>query len=1056
MKHIYLLVFSLLLCTVSMQAQDKTVSGTISDELGPLFGVNVTVKGSQGLGTTSDLDGKYMLKVPEGSETLIFSYLGYETKEMPIGGGGIIDMTMAEDVLRLSEVVVTALGVSRNEKSVGYAVQDLDGDEFTQAREANIINSLSGKVAGVQINSSSGSVGASSRILLRGASSITGNNDPLFVVDGVPIDNSNYGNAGSGGGVDQPNGVADINPDDIETISVLKGPNAANLYGLRAANGVVLITTKKGSKNQKGIGISVNSSTTFERPLVLPDFQNSYGQGPDRSNFVWVDGQTGDGGVDESWGPPLDVGLNFVQWDSYTRDGAASPWVSNPDNIRDFFETGLTLNNNVSLTGGNKTASFRLSGGFMDQKGMVPNTDFKKYNLSGASSLILAERLTANISVNYIKSQADNLPTVGYNNENPVQQMIWSGRQVDFNKLKDYENLPLAAEGTAAEGTPINWNTLYQNNPYWVLHTNLNGLDKDRIIGNVNLNYKINDMFDITAQTGTDTWSSKTSNQKGIGSNENPNGFYREINRRFTELNTQLLLGFNKELTNTVGLSLSIGGNRMTQDYNRVIIEAQQLELPGLYNVSNIKSGVSPVLTNRVREEQINSLLGFGQLSFRNAIFLDFSARNDWASMLPKDNNSFFYPSVSLSAVVSDLLELNSNAFSFLKVRAGYGVVGSTGILRAYELEQTFSYRDDPWGAIGLPYNPGSLNNPNLKPETQKGYEFGVDARLFRGRVRLDATYYDQNNQDLILQREVSAASGYIQALDNVGEMRNRGIELLLGFTPLKRQNMKLDIDFNFAKNTNEVVSVGDDAETLIIPDIAGNPGGQWGMTLQAIEGEPYGAIVGNPFLRDDSGNIVHDNGIPVVDPNQITLGNITPDWTGGVTGTLTVGGFNIGATIDAKMGGDIFSMSNTWGRYAGVLQETLIGREVGIVGEGVKNIGTDDEPNYVANDVVVDAETYNKGAFVNAVHESSVFDASFVKFRQLVIGYNLPTNWFKNAFFQKASVSLVGRNLAILHRNAPHIDPESAFSSGNSNQGQEFGQLPSARSIGFNINLKF
>ncbi len=1049
MKKIFLLILFVTVATGQLFAQ-RTITGKVTDANtgDPMIGVNVLIEGST-TGTVTDLDGKYNLKVPASGNVLVFSFVGYESQTITLNNNSnVVDVVLKEGEV-LNEVVVTALGITKAQKSVGYATQELGGEGFVKARESNIINSLSGQVAGVQINNSSGAVGASSRITLRGAASITGSVSPLFVVDGIPIDNANYSAAGDGGGFDMPNGVADINPDDIASITVLKGPNAAALYGLRAANGVIVITTKKGTSGKKGFGVSFNSSTTFEKPLVLPDFQNSYGQGPDPNYFYWENGSTDDGGVDESWGPPLDVGLEFTQWNSYTVDGKPLPWVSQPDNIKDFYDTGMTNNNNISFSGGNNLMGYRLSLGNLKQKGIVPNTDYSRYNVAGSTDFNISSRLKAGLSINYTKAKSGNLPTGGYDNENPVQQMIWSGRNVDFSLLKDYENLPLAPVGTAAEGTPLNWNTVFQNNPYWVLNNNLNKLDKDRVIGNVNMSYKITDYLTLSAKTGTDYWSSLVTEQKAIGSNEFQEGYYREIARTYTEQNSDILLNFNKRLSNdVVELSASIGANRMDRRYHILTGEAQQLELPGLYNLSNVKSGVPVVLTNRIEKNRINSIYGFAQIGIKDAIYLDLTGRNDWASVLPKDNNSFFYPSATLSVVITDLLGLNSDVLSFAKVRGGWSKVGGIGDLDPYNLQQVFQFRADGWGTTSLPFNPQQLNNPNLISESTTGIELGLDLRLFKNRLKIDATYYNQTSEDLIVPVEVSASSGYIFALQNVGEMSNKGIELQLGANIVKTKDFSFDARVNWAKNNNEVVSLGG-LEALTL-------GGQWNVTLQAREGMPYGVLFGPGYLRSPDGQIIHVNGLPQIDPTFKVLGDIQPDWTGGLTLDLKYKFISLSTLFDAKKGGSIYSMTTTWGRYSGVLQETLLGRETGIVGEGVMNIGASDAPNYVANDIVVRAESYNKAAYSNAIAEGSVFDASFVKLRQVVLTFDLPNKWFDHDIFQGASIGVVGRNLAILHRNTPHIDPETGFSSLNSEQGQEFGQLPSTRSIGFNLNFNF
>jgi len=1027
-------------------AQEKTISGTVVDETNmPLPGATVLIKGTT-TGTSTDFDGKYSISANSG-DVLTFSYVGYNDQSATVGASNSINITMAENAAELEAVVVTAFGIKKSEKAIGYAVTNVKGDDLAQAKEANLVNALAGKAAGVQVTSSSGVAGASSRIVLRGATSITGNNQPLFVIDGIPLDNSSTGTSGSGGGFDLPNGAADINPDDIESLTVLKGPNAAALYGLRAANGVIVITTKKGTKSDK-LGVSITSSVSFENPLVLPSFQNSYGQGTNPYSFNYINGATGDGGVDESWGPALDVGLEFVQWDSFTVGGAPKPWISHPDNVKDFYNTGVTLNNNASFTGGSDKATFRMSLGHMDQKGMVPNTDFRRYNAGGSFGLNLSEKARVGLNVKYIKSLADNLVTQGYNGENPVQQMIWGGRNVDWSALEDFNNLPLADPSTPAAGTPANWNTQYQNNPYWVLHNNLNGYNKDRVIGGANLGIDLYSWLTFNLKTGIDSWNSISTEQKAQGSNQDPNGYYREILRDRFEINTEALLSSSHKITEKLGLTLNVGANQMRRKRSLTFITAGQLELPGVYNVGNIKAGVDPIYSSKSYEQRINSVLGFGQFSYDNFLFLDFTARNDWASILPKENNSFFYPSVTASAVVSDMFNMDKDIVSMLKLRGGWSKVGSTGQLGAYDLENVFEFTTTPWAGTNFVFSPSTLNNPNIKPESTTGTEFGLDARLLKSRLRLDVTYYDQVSEDLIVNVQLSSTTGNGSAIQNIGEMSNKGYEIALGSTVYKNDNWKVDLDLNYAKNENKVESLGPDLETLVL-------GGQWGVNVEARVGEAYGTIYGPGYLRNDDGHIVYENGLPQIGERKI-LGNVTPDWTGGANLTVAYKNISFGALVDAKVGGDIFSMTNTWGRFAGVLEETAEGRETGVVGQGVMNTGTDANPVWEQNNVVVTAKDYNRAAYNNNVAEGSVFDASYVKLRQLSLGYKLPSKILKNTGLSEINLSVVGRNLAFLYKKVPHIDPESAFSSSNGNQGMEFGQLPSARSIGFNVNVKF
>jgi len=1032
----------------------KTVTGTVTsaDDGSTLPGVSVIVKGTT-VGTVTDIDGKFSLNVQNDHTALIFSFVGMVSQEVAISGTTINCILVTEDI-GLDEVVVTAMGISKVKKALGYSVQDLSGDDFTKTRETNIVNSLSGKIAGVQVTSSSGAVGSSSRIVLRGTTSITGNNEPLFIVDGVPINNSNYGDASSTGGSDQPSGAADINPDDIESISVLKGANAAALYGSRAANGVIIIKTKTGKGSNE---ISFSSSLTTENPLVLPNYQNSFGQGANNYFFEFIDGTNDDANVDESWGMPLDIGLEAMQFTSngeYPED-----WISHPNNIKDFYETGLTLSNNLAFSGGGDDATFRLSYTNMQQQGMVPNTSLAKNTLNGSSTINLTDKLYTNFSVNYVKIHSDNLPIGGYTNENPVQQMIWSGRNVDFNALRDYENLPLIdAPGSNGIGTPLNWNTKYQNNPFWIQDHNLTKLDKDRVIGNVKVGYKFNDWLTFQIGTGTDYWASVTTIQKYHGTNEYPSGYYNEIFRTWYETNSDFIFMINKDLGDKINLSVNLGGNQMSQVYKNVTGEAAQLELEGVFNLSNVMSGVSPTLSNYREMRKINSLYYNALLSYDNFLYIETNGRNDWSSVLPIDNNSFFYPSFSVSDVVTEMLDMNSNVLSFLKVRASWAMVGGDGALDPYSLSQVFLFRSPdntvsggPWGNVLLPFNGATLNNPSLISETTTSLEFGADARLFDGRITLDASYYKSDSRDLIVPVEVSAATGYTSIWDNIGEMSNQGVELLVGLDVVDNKDFLWNITVNWAKSKNTVVSLGD-LESLDL-------GGQWNMSLQAREGMPYGVIFGPAFLREPNadgtrnpeGAIIYSNGLPLVDEEYQILGNIQPDWTGGIATTLSFKGVELGCLVDAKIGGDIYTMTNSWGRYAGVLSETLAGRETGVVGEGVIDNG---DGTYRPNDVVVSAEAFNKAAFDNGNVESAVFDASYAKLRQISLGYTISK--IGNLPIKDITISAIGRNLALLYSRVPHIDPETAFSSDNGQQGQEFGQLPSARSLGFSINFKF
>jgi TonB-linked SusC/RagA family outer membrane protein len=1034
-------------------AQDRVVSGVVSDNTGlPIPGVNVLVKGTK-TGVQTDIDGKYAIKASE-NQVLVFSFLGMVTQEVSAKSTKV-NVKLQDGSIELEGVVVTALGVKKSEKAIGYAAQNVKGSSLTEARESNLVNALSGKVSGVQVTNSSGAVGASSRIVLRGNSSITGNNEALFVVDGIPFDNSSSndrgyngaGNAaaGSGGGRDLPNGVASISPDDIESITVLKGPNAAALYGLRAGNGVVIITTKSGKKGKNKGTVTLNTNITFSDPLVLPDFQNSYGQGSTSDYFEFVDGAGGgfNDGVDESWGPALDRGLEFVQWDSFKVGGAPLPWISHPDNVKDFYETAVSISNNISLSTGNEDASVRLSVGNSDEKGMMPSTNFKKFNVGINGNMKLGEKLTAGASLLFFNDKSTNLPTAGYNSENAAQQFIWSARNINFTDLKDWRNLPLAPAGTPAAGTPINWNNNFQNNPYWVLETNRNTYNRDRLTGSVNLGYQLFKNLSVTGKVSLDHYSQLTTGRQSIGSNSAPDGSYGENTLRFNEINAEYILSYKKQLFKDINLSLNVGGNQMRNTRTQIWGLANALELPGLYSLSNIKTGTTPILGNNYNEYRIGSVFGFGQLSYKDIFFVDFSGRNDWASVFAKANNSFFYPSVTGSLVLSELLGTKESKVNYIKVRGGWSKVGGIGALAAYSINSTYQLVNNGWGNQGL--TPAVQFNPNIKPESVTGTEFGIDINAFKNRLRFSGTYYTKISNDLIVNLPVEPASGFVSSWENIAEMENKGIELQLGVTAIKTNDFSFDVDINFAKNKNTITDLGD-IDSVIL-------GGQWGVTLQAIEGEAYGSLVGRGFERDPNGNVIYENGLPVIDPTQRVLGNVTPDWTGGVNFTAKYKSFDLSTLIDAKIGGDVHSMTYAWGRYAGTLEETLIGRETGVVGVGVMPDGSG---GFVQNNVVVGAKEFNQASFGNTIEESAIFDASYVKLRQVSLGYSFPKKWLKGSFIEDLKLSIVSRNLAILYKKAPHIDPETGFSSANGELGQEFGQIPSARSYGFNLNVKF
>ncbi|MBT7395814.1 MAG: TonB-dependent receptor, partial [Prolixibacteraceae bacterium] len=789
---------------------------------------------------------------------------------------------------------------------------------------------------------------------------------------------------------------------------------------------------------KKGVSISRNVSLidNYKQPVLTPNPGGQLHRNIHAGRFSYVDGAGGgiNDGSDESWGPALDIGLMIPQFTSpQNEDGSyqPTPWVSYPDNVRNMFETGVTHSTNVSLTGGDAKSNFRLSLTNLDQKGMIPNTDFKKKTLAFSASSSPTDKLTFSTSGNYINSGSDNQPGYGYNAQNIMQQVTWTGRQVDYAALKDKQRND--------DGSIFNWSHNYHNNPYMTLYENLSPMRRDRFIGNAMVQYQFTDNISAFVRSGGDVYSNFTSSQRFIGDMDYGQGYYGETVESFREINTDFLVSYEK-VFGDIEVSLNVGGNRLDRRYQRNTGVAPELSIPGVYNVSN--SAVTATTSNYFSEKRVNSLYTFGQIGYIGALYLDFSVRNDWSSTLPVENSSYLYPSVSLSGVLTELFEIESDILSFAKVRGSWAQVG--GDTSPYALSPTISFGSS-WNADPKLLNlavPNTLPNATLMPQKTTSVEFGVDFRFFMDRVRLDVTYYDAKSENQIVNIPISAASGFTAKTINAGRIDNSGVEILLGLTPVRTDDFRWDVTVNFAKNTNEVVALAEGIERFEL-------GGYWSLDVMAIPGEAYGQLYGYDYERDPNGNVIFYNGLPTQGDLKL-LGGTSPDWIGGILNEFTYKGLSASFLIDQRKGSDLYSMTTTWGRYAGALEETLIGREGGIVGDGVM---PDGNGGYVTNTVVADAERFNKASYSNDIASSSVFDASYIKLREAKIGYTFYT--IPNTPIKDLNVSFVGRNLAILSTTVPHVDPETAFSSGNV-QGLEYGQLPSARSLGFSVSCKF
>ncbi|MDF2192344.1 SusC/RagA family TonB-linked outer membrane protein [Paraflavitalea sp. CAU 1676] len=1056
MKRIIALWAIIIALPVALTAQTRIIRGTVLDKSGnqPLNGVTVQ---ASGVAASTDAGGNFSIAVSTNT-LLTFSYIGYATQQAKADTlRESITVWLSATDNSLDAVVVTALGISKQKKSLGYATQELKAKDISEAKEANVVNALAGKIAGVRVTNTQGDMG-SSRIVIRGETSIANNNQPLFIVDGVPVDNSQLG---AGGSRDYRNAIADLNSEDIENISVLKGPNAAALYGSRAAHGVILIKTKTG-KSRNGIGVTLNSNTTFSSVNILPGYQNVFGQGAE-GKFSYVDGKGGgiNDGVDESWGPKLD-GRLIPQFYS---NGVPVPFVAHPDNVKDYFKTGVLLSNSISLDGAGDKYNYRVSFNNEKQWGIVPNSEAGKNNVSFNGTFEVAPKLKLGVGANYIVTDAPNLPGAGGRRATSTMlQFTWFGRQVDINQLRNYKD---------ANGNTFNWNNSYYSNPYWVAYENTVSQRRNRFIGNLNLTYDITDGLSFNFRTGSDYYNDKRKSKIAYGTNGTPFGSYQETNYIVNENNTEATLRYNREIGSDFTLDVLAGGNVRTKTYEENDQQAPRLAVAGVYTLTNSRDPL--ISSNYYSKLRVYSAYASAQLGYRNWAFLNLTARNDRSSTLPSQNLSYFYPSVNASVVLTDALDIKSNVLSFLKVRGGWSEVGADA--DPYQLINTYNF-NAPYNGNPQLTTSGVDLNPNLKSESTNSTEIGIEAALFNNRVRIDASLYNTNSVDQILRVDVSSTTGYTQKLLNAGKINNKGIELQLGITPVKLKDFRWDIDLNYAANRSKLEYL-DEAQTLKNYVL----GTYRNLQVLATVGKAYGTLFGNAYLRDANGNIVVNNsGIPLASPTKKVLGKYTPDWIGGITNSFTYKQFNLSFLIDASIGGSLFAGTNSTGSYTGVLALTLPGRDAdhgglnyyypnndkskgtvalpkggaapngeavyedGMIYKGVTQAGA-------ANTTIIPASQYYKAS--RNIEEEYVYSASYVKFRELKFGYNIPRNWIKKIGLTGATISLVGRNLWIIHKDVPNIDPETAFTSGNA-QGLEDLTLPTTRSYGFNINVKF
>lgn len=1012
-----ILIFILLFFPAVMFSQ-KQISGQVIDLSGmPIPGVNIVLKNTI-IGVITDFDGNYNIEANEG-DILVFSFLGYKTKILTINEQLIFNVTLEEDVSQLDEIIVTSLGIKKEKRALGYAVSELKSKEINKVKTTNFINSLSGKVAGLQVTGSGNGITSSTRVIIRGESSLNLNsNEPLFVLDGVPVNNRIFGVGGNSTDqadlpTDYGNGLSELNSDDFESITVLKGAAASALYGSRAANGVIVITTKSGKQNQLGIGVEISSSLLFSSTLRLPEFQTEYGGG-------WAGEYASNFGT--NYGPPLDGSI--IPHELVLGEPVERPFINRYD-LNDFFETGINFNNSVSISGANDKGDFYLSFGNTYNEGIVPNTNLKGSSYRLNASYQITDKWRINSKVNYIKRNSDNLTVTGYGSQGIMYTLHWSYINIDLNDLKNYWKIE-----NEEQRKLFTWG----DNPWFIVNENINAFNKRRFIGNINSNYQINDNLDFLIRIGVDESNDFRWSRRSIGAQRNPNGMYREQEIKFSEINIDFLFNYIKEFGN-INTKTSFGGNRLDQKITEDFLQGNGLAIPGIYNSQNIN--VTPILRNNIFEKRINSLYAFSNIVYKNYLFLELSIRNDWSSTLPKNNNSYFYPAASVSFILTDRFNLPSS-IDFLKIRFNIAQVGKD--TDPYNLAKAYDF-----GTLsGTLTNPPQLPNADLKPEKTTSTEFGFETFLFKKRISFDATYYTSISRDQILNVGISGANGFNSIVTNAGEIKNSGIEISLGIVPIKTENIEWRIHSNFSKNKSEVKSLIGDLDTFIIAQ------GPDGITVEARPGEQMGDIYGESYIRNDEGKIIFENGLPLTG-NRRKVGNYNPDWMLGLSTNFRYKNFDLFAQFDIRHGGDIISYTHAIGRESGILAFTVAWRD-GVIGDGVVSDGNG---GYVENTQQVTTEDWAYSV-PRSNAEESLFDASYVKLRELSLGYTFSNDWIKSIGFQELRLSIVGSNL-FLWTDVPNIDPETqALNGGSLIPGFEVFQIPSTRNYGFKINMKF
>ncbi len=1039
MKPTFMRSLLLLLCCafsiLSGFAQNGTlqIKGKVTDETGiGMPGVNISVKGKK-LFRTTDNFGAYTIGPIQEKDVLIFSYTGYSTKEVTVTGA-LVNVNLVPDANNLKEVVVTALNINRDKKSLGYSVTSIDGSMVNSVQTPNIVNALSGKIAGVDVGNIANGIAGTKRIVIRGGSSLTGNNQPLWVVDGTPINTETLGGPDAFGGVDYGDGLTGLNPDDIETISVLKGNAAAALYGSLASNGVILVTTKKGkSINGKSV-IDFSSSMLFDKLVNTTDFQFDYGQSGTGNE---PPATPEEGFSSSSWGAKLD-GRPSVRF-----DGVTVPFNAVKDNYERFFNTGNTLTNTVSISGSNNIHNYRISLSDLRNEDIIPNA---KFNRTGVNLKTTSKfgRLTADIALNYTVEKAKNRPFIGGNVSNLFYSLAYMPGNIDVESLKP---------GYNADGNEFSYaNSI--SNPYYAVNKVSQSDNKDRVTGSINLKYDFTKWLYLRGRATRDYYAVGRSRYIPGGNQftSYPLGQLEEAATKSWVSNYELILGVKDIKIGDVGINFFVGGNNLERKRDIVNTSGNSFVVPGVYTFNNLATKL-PITSKSW--QKTNSFFGSLELSYHNYLYLNLTGRNDWFSTLPMDNNNLFYPAASLSFVFSDAFKL-PEAISFGKLRASTAQV--SGDTSPYQLDLSYSLTQVAYGGNNLQYiGTTNISNSKLQPLLSTDYELGLEMDFFKGRMGFDVSYYNKQIKNDIVRTAVSRSTGFRTAILNVGKMENQGIELLLKGTPVKTGKFQWDVSTTFTKNSNKVVTLGPGTENAPILMATAKSGE---VIIQLEEGKRYGGIYGYKYKRNDAGQIVYNaQGLPQYTTKNEFLANGVYDKMLGFGNTFSFGNFALFTLVDAKWGASIYSETNALSYSNGKHKNTLIGREDGLIGEGVNDSGA-------ANTVKlrgISNTDFTTGASsvqsyyqqISHVAEEFIYDASFVKLREVSLSYRFPKSLLSKVGISNATFSLVGRNLATLykHKDLTNVDPESSVASGNA-QGIERLVYPVTRNFGFTLKL--